>query len=280
MFSLKGKSAVITGAGRGIGRAIALAYAESGADLVIASRTESQLEEVASLAREHGVSVVVAPTDVMAINELQATIDRAVEEFGKLDILVNNAGGDAGAGGWDLLIDVTEEAWDGLYQLNTKAPLFGMQHAVRIMRKQGHGGSIINIVSIDAVSSAPYEALYGSAKAALDSLTVTMAVETGQYGIKVNAIAPGLIDTPLVASALQTPEDRIKRASFYPINRIGEPEDCAAAAVFFASDEAGWISGQTLLVSGGANAASDTVLYLHSVNALPEPTLARPSFEI
>ncbi len=280
MFSLKGKSAVITGAGRGIGRAIALAYAESGADLVIAARTESQLEEVAGLAREHGGNVVVAPTDVMDIEKLRATIDRAVEEFGKLDILVNNAGGDGGTGGWDLLIDVTEEAWDGLYQLNTKAPLFGMQHAVRIMREQGHGGSIINIVSIDAVTSAPYEALYGSAKAALDSQTVTMAVEAGQYEIRVNAIAPGLIDTPAVAGALQTPDDRTKRASFYPINRIGEPEDCAAAAVFFASDEAGWISGQTLLVAGGANAASDTVRYLHSVNSMPEPTAARPSFKI
>ncbi len=269
MFKLEDKAAVITGAGRGIGRSIALAFAEQGADLILAARTESQLEAVAAEVREFGRRAVVVPTDVQDIDALRAAIDRCVTEFGKLDILVNNAGGGAGAGGFGLLIDVTEEGYDGLFNLNDKSPLFGMQHACRIMRDQGHGGAIVNIVSIDGLTPAPQEALYGSAKAALSSQSVAMAVEVGQYGIRVNAIAPALIDTPLVARGLQTDEDRMHRSSYYPLNRVGKPEDVAALAVFFASPEAEWISGQSMLVAGGTHKASDVIRFLHEVNPLP-----------
>ncbi len=269
MFKLEDKTAVITGAGRGLGRSIALAFAEQGADLILAARTESQLEAVAAEVREFGRRAVVVPTDVQDIDALRAAIDRCVTEFGKLDILVNNAGGGAGAGGFGLLIDVTEDGYDGLFNLNDKSPLFGMQHACRIMRDQGHGGAIVNIVSIDGLTPAPQEALYGSAKAALSSQTIAMAVEVGQYGIRVNAIAPALIDTPLVAGVLQTDEDRMHRSSYYPLNRVGKPEDVAALAVFFASPEAEWISGQSMLVAGGTHKASDVIRFLHEVNPLP-----------
>ncbi|PKB79577.1 MAG: hypothetical protein BZY88_12815 [SAR202 cluster bacterium Io17-Chloro-G9] len=271
MFSLQGKAAVVTGAGRGIGRAIALAYAEQGADVVLTSRTEEELQEVAGLVRRSGRKAVVAPADVRDLSALRTVIDGCVGEFGKIDILVNNAGGAGGAtGGAGLLIDVTEEGWDGIYQLNAKAPFFGILHAARYMRDSTIGGAIINILSIDGVTPAPKEALYGSAKAALASLTAALGVELGQYKIRVNAIAPGLVDTRLVRSALQTPDDRQYRASFYPINRIGQPEDIAAAAVFFASDEAGWVSGQTMLMAGGTPATSDLFRFLQEVNPLPE----------
>ena len=271
MFSLQGKAAVVTGAGRGIGRAITLAYAEQGADVVLTSRTEEELEEVAALVRRSGRKAVVAPADVRDLPALRAVIDRCVAQLGKIDILVNNAGGAGGTtGGAGLLIDVSEEGWDGIYQLNAKAPFFGILHAAGYMRDSATGGAIINILSIDGVTPAPKEALYGSAKAALASLTAALGVELGQYKIRVNAIAPGLVDTSLVRSALQTPDDRQYRASFYPINRIGKPEDIAAAAVFFASDEAGWVSGQTMLLAGGTPATSDLFRLLQEVNPLPD----------
>ena len=271
MFSLQGKAAVVTGAGRGIGRAIALAYAEQGADVVLTSRTEGELEEVAGLVRRLGRKAVVAPADVRDLLAIRAVIDGCVAEFGKIDILVNNAGGASGTtGGKGLLIDVNEEGWDAIYQFNVKAPFFAILQAAGYMRDLKMGGSIINILSIDGVTPAPKEALYGSAKAALASLTAALGVELGQYNIRVNAIAPGLVDTSLVSSGLQTPDDRQYRASFYPINRIGKPEDVAAAAVLFASDEAGWISGQTMLVAGGMPATSDLFRFLQEVNPLPE----------
>ena len=271
MFSLQRKAAVVTGVGRGIGRAITLAYAEQGADVVLTSRTEEELEEVAALVRRSGRKAVVAPADVRDLPALRAVIDRCVAELGKIDILVNNAGGAGGTtGGAGLLIDVSEEGWDGIYQLNAKAPLFGILHAAGYMRDSATGGAIINILSIDGVTPAPKEALYGSAKAALASLTAALGVELGQYKIRVNAIAPGLVDISLVRSALQTPDDRQYRASFYPINRIGKPEDIAAAAVFFASDEAGWVSGQTMLLAGGTPATSDLFRFLQEVNPLPD----------
>ena len=123
---------------------------------------------------------------------------------------------------------------------------------------------------VDGVHAAPGEAIYGSAKAALVSLTQTMGIEYGRHNVRINAIAPALIDTPLVARHLKTEEDRKTRASFYPINRVGKPEDIAAAAVYLCSDEAGWTSGQTLVVAGGNQATSDLFLWVRKHNEVPE----------
>ncbi len=276
MFTLDGKAAVITGAGKGIGRSIALAYAEQGANLLLLARTQSDLDEVAELVREHGVETIVAPTDVTDIDAFRSSIDRCISEFGKIDILVNNAGG-GHPGARGTVLDVNEEGWDGTYLLNAKAAFFGLQHAARAMRDSGTGGSIINIISIDGVWQAPESAIYGSAKAALRSLTAVSAVELGQFNIRVNAIAPGLIDTPLVSRWMPTPEWREWRASFYPLNRVGLPADIAAAAVFFASDESEWISGETMVVAGGNPQTSNISFFMHGVNPLPDSVRgARP----
>jgi NAD(P)-dependent dehydrogenase (short-subunit alcohol dehydrogenase family) len=154
--------------------------------------------------------------------------------------------------------------------LNLKAQVFGAQAAARTMRDRGAGGSIIFLSSIDSLYAAPGgEGIYGACKAAINNVTQTMAVELGQHRIRVNAIAPALVETPLTQPWLATEADRRLRAAFYPLRRVGQPPDVAAAAVYFASDEAAWVSGAVLLVSGGAVMTSDPYRYLMRVNQGP-----------
>jgi NAD(P)-dependent dehydrogenase (short-subunit alcohol dehydrogenase family) len=267
MFSLTGKCCVVTGASRGLGRAISLAFAEQGADVVLAARSRPDLESLRTEIEARGRRAVVAPTDVTDVMQLRALADIAVARFGKLDVWVNNAGGDASiAGGWAEWLDVTEEGWDRMLRLNLKGQVFGAQAAAQAM-KAGGGGSIIFLSSIDSLYAAPGgEGIYGACKAAINNITQTMAVELGQYRIRVNAIAPALVETPLTQPWLRKPEDRSLRAKFYPLRRVGQPADVAAAAVYFASDAAEWVSGSVLLVSGGAVVTSDPYRYLMRVN--------------
>jgi len=225
MFSMQGKVCVVTGAGRGLGRGIALAYAKQGADVVLASRTEADLDEVAALIIKKGRRALVH------------------------------------------VADVTEDGWDRMIRLNLRGQVFGAQAAARAMRTQGSGGSIIFLSSIDSLYAAPGgEGIYGACKAAINNIVQTMAIELGQYGIRVNAIAPAVVETPLTAPWLATEADRRDRATFYPLRRVGQPADVAGAAVYFASDEAAWVSGAVLLVSGGSVMTSDPYRYLMRVN--------------
>ena len=268
MFSLAGKSCVVTGASRGLGRAIALAYAAQGADLVLTARSRNDLEQLRAEVESLGRRAVVRAGDVTDMAHLGAVGQEAVSAFGKLDVWVNNAGGDPSiAGGWAEWLDITEEGWDRMLRLNLKAQVFGAQAAARLMRDGGRGGSIIFLSSIDSLYAAPGgEGIYGACKAAINNITQTMAVELGQHQIRVNAIAPAVVETPLTAPWLATEADRRARSAFYPLRRVGQPADVAAAAVYFASDEAAWVSGSILLVSGGAVMTSDPYRYLMRVN--------------
>ena len=268
MFSLAGKSCVVTGASRGLGRAIALAFAEQGADVVLAARSVADLDRLRAEIEAKGRAALVRPTDVTDVTQLRALADAAVARFGRIDAWVNNAGGFTRVeGSTSELVDITEAGWDAMVRLNLRAQVFGAQAAARAMRAQGTGGSIIFISSIDGLYAAPGgELIYGACKAALNNVTQTAAVELGQYGIRVNAIAPAVVETPLTAPWLASEEDRRKRSAFYPLRRVGQPPDVAAAAVYFASDEAAWVSGAVLLVSGGAVMTSDPYRYLMRVN--------------
>jgi 7-alpha-hydroxysteroid dehydrogenase len=268
MFSLTGKSCVVTGASRGLGRAIALAYAAQGADLVVTARSRDDLERLRAEIEALGRRAEVRAGDVTDLAHLCAVGAAAVSAFGKLDVWVNNAGGDPTiAGGWTEWLDVTEDGWERMLSLNLKAQVFGAQIAARLMRDGATGGSIIFLSSIDSLYAAPGgEGIYGACKAAINNVTQTMAVELGQYQIRVNAIAPAVVETPLTAPWLATEADRRARAAFYPLRRVGQPADVAAAAVYFASDEAAWVSGSVLLVSGGAVMTSDPYRYLMRVN--------------
>src|SRR5258707_15367348 len=201
MFSMSGKICVVTGAGRGLGRGIALAYAEQGADVVLASRTQADLDEVAALVRAKGRRALVHVADVTDLAQIAALAAAAVAEFGRIDVWVNNAGGFSDVPGataeW---LEVSEAGWDAMLGLNLKAQVFGAQAAARAMRKSGRGGAIIFLSSIDSFYAAPGgEGIYSACKAAINNMVQTMAIDLGQHGIRVNAIAPAQGVTPLTA---------------------------------------------------------------------------------
>ena len=271
MFSFEGKKALVTGGGRGIGRAIALAFASQGADIALAARSRYELDNVAAEIRALGRKAFVHALDLANTEQAANMVDTAAGELGSLDVLVNNAGGITDIpGSIGPLAEATIDAFDAMYALNVRTPLFAAVAACHVMSRQGKGGAILNIVSIDALFPAPTEGIYGSAKAAVVNLTKVLAYEAGKDRIRVNAIAPGVIETRLTEPWLRTQDQRADRASFYPLNRVGMPDDIAGAAVYLCSDEAGWVSGNVLYVTGGQLATSDVFRWVRAHNPVPD----------
>ncbi len=271
MFSFEGKKALVTGGGRGIGRAIALAFARQGADVALAARGRDELDAVAGEIRALGRKAFIHVVDLADTDRAVNMVNAAAGELGSLDILVNNAGGITEVpGSMGPLAEATVDAFDAMYALNVRTPLFAAVAACRLMSRQGNGGAILNIVSIDALFPAPTEGIYGSAKAAVANLTKVLAYEAGKDRIRVNAIAPGVIDTRLTEQWLRTEDQRADRASFYPLNRVGIPDDIAGAAVYLCSDEAEWVSGNVLYVTGGQLATSDVFRWVRAHNPVPD----------
>jgi len=246
-FDLTGKAALVTGAARGLGRATALSLAEAGADIALGLRDPSAdgglVGEITALGRR----ALPLAMDVTDLGQSRAAIDAAVFELGRLDILVNNAGG--GIGG--AAIDVTEEDFDAVWALNTRSTFFLSQHAARHMRDAG-GGAIVNIASQAGLVALPGESSYCVSKAAVIHLTRVQAVEWGEYGIRVNAVAPTFIETDGTAAALSDPAfraDTIERIA--ALHRIGVPTEVSGAVVFLSSPAASLVTGQTLAIDGG-----------------------------
>lgn len=270
MFDYTGKRVLITGGGRGLGLAMAAEMARHGAVLALASRTAAQLDEAVRELKTLGARAHALPVDLYDVAQSRQLVSRAAEAMGGLDILVNNAGGWGivpGAAG--PIIDATIEGFDSVFGLNVRSPLFSSIAAALVMIEQGTGGCILNIASVDGLAPAPTEALYGAAKAAVLSLTQTLAYEFGIHGIRVNAIAPGIIETEMTRPWLSEPDDRTDRESFYPLGRIGQPADIAAAALYLCSDDAAWVSGVTLPVCGGQYATSDIFRWTRGHNPVP-----------
>lgn len=245
-FSLAGKRALVTGAGRGIGRGLALALAEAGAAVALNSRTEAQLRQVATEVAARGGRALVVPGDVAGATAARAIIERAITELGGLDVLIN-AAGIAIRGPAE---DVSEETYDRMVEVNLKGTYFACQAAGRQMLRQG-SGSIINIASLTTSFGLPLRSVYGATKGAVGQLTKTLAVEWASRGVRVNAIAPGWILTPLTRPVHDDPVQSGWIVGRTPMGRWGLPEDLCGAAVYLASGASAFMTGQILYVDGG-----------------------------
>src|SRR5262245_6021290 len=239
-FRLDGKVAIVTGAGRGIGAGIAQAFAEVGADVAIGARTAAQLEEVAEQVRRAGRRAVVVAGDLSTREGMQALVDRAVAELGRIDVVVNNAGGSMPGP----FLHTSEKSFNEAFRWNVSTAFNLTQLAVPQLLKVG-GGSVINIAS-----SAGRFSGYGTAKAALCAMTQFLAADLAPR-IRVNAIAPGAIETSALAIVLTNPEIKRRMVELTPLRRLGVVEDIAAAAVYLASGAAGYVTGAVLDVGGG-----------------------------
>lgn len=246
-FRLDGQVALVTGAARGLGNAIARALAQAGADVALGLRDVNTAAELAREIEEMGRRSLRLQMDVTRLDQINAAIDEAVARLGRLDILVNNAGG----GFNNLIENVPEYEFDQTVALNLKATFFASQAAARHMIKQNYG-RIINMSSQAGFAALPTESVYCANKAAISHLTKCMAVEWGKYNINVNAVAPTFIATPGTGDALSDPAfraDVIERIA--ALHRIGEPHEVAGAVVFLASPAASLITGDTILIDGG-----------------------------
>jgi len=244
--------ALITGASRGIGEETAVALARDGYDVALAARSVEALEKVAARCEEHGAKTLVVPTDVTDEQQVRAMVTRTASELGRLDALVNNAGGS------NFMAPLTElrpSGFDKLLQLNLTHVFWAMQEAGRIMVGQG-SGSVVNVVSVAGITSAPALSPYGAAKAALVSLTRSAAAEWGHAGVRVNAVAPGWIKTELNDWARQNAETEQALVARAPLGRWGEATEIAEVIAFVAGDRASYMTGQTIVVDGGLTAAA------------------------
>ena len=246
-FSLTGQTALVTGAARGLGRAIAIALAAAGADVALGLRDKNSAKDLVAEIEALRRRAFPLQMDVTKLDQITAAIDATAAQFGKLDILVNNAGG----GFTNLAIDVPEQEFDDTLNINLKATFFAAQAAAKIMIRQG-GGRIINMSSQAGYAALPTESIYCASKAAVSHLTKCLAVEWGQFKITVNAVAPTFIKTPGTADALADPAfraDTIERIA--ALHRIGAPVEVSGAVVFLASPAASLITGHTILIDGG-----------------------------
>lgn len=246
MSNLTGKVAIVSGASKGIGAAIAEKLAEDGAEVVVNySKSARQAEAVVSRIKAKGGKARAVQADVSKHAEAKALVDATVRESGKLDILVNNAG----VFEFLPLSNVHEEHFDRQFDLNVKGLLFASQAAANAFGDQG--GSIINISSVASQSAIPNASVYSATKAAVDAITRTLAAELGPKKILVNAVLPGMTQTEGVEAMNGSKEMRAGIVPQTPLGRIGQPRDIANVVSFLASDEAGWITGQAIPVSGG-----------------------------
>jgi NAD(P)-dependent dehydrogenase (short-subunit alcohol dehydrogenase family) len=246
-FSLAGQVALVTGAARGLGRAIALAIANAGADVALGLRDVSTASDLAKEIAALGRKALRLQMDVTDLAQISRAIQDTAAHFGRLDVLVNNAGG--GTSG--LALEVTEPDFDLTVAINLKATFFASQAAAKFMIQQ-KGGRIINMSSQAGFAALPTESVYCASKAGISHITKCLAVEWGPYNITVNAVAPTFITTPGTDEALADPAfraDVIERIA--ALHRIGEPMDVAGAVIFLASPAAALITGHTILIDGG-----------------------------
>jgi NAD(P)-dependent dehydrogenase (short-subunit alcohol dehydrogenase family) len=246
-FSLQGKVAIVTGGSRGIGKAIAVAFAEAGASVAIAARGEEELGRAAEEIEAAGGRALAVPTDVSDPGQCQALVDRTVDGLGGLDILVNNAGAAPFMSSFD---QTRLEGYEKYFRVNFLSAVYCTKAAAPRFLAAGDG-CVLNIASVAGIIATPGEGYYGDAKAAMLHFTRTIAREWASAGIRSNAIAPGWIDTPLNEALRAMPETNQAILDSIPMGRWGRPEEIAAAALFLCSPAASFITGAVLVADGG-----------------------------
>jgi len=247
-FSLRDNIAIVTGGSRGIGKAIALGLAQAGADVVICSRRLPELEKVAEQIKQMGRKSLAIMAHMGKKEDIENVVNQAVKEFNCIHILVNNVGINPVMKSME---EITEEEWDKIMDVNLKGYFLMSQAVAKIMMRQKKG-SIINITSVGGFRASPGLGVYCVSKAGIIMLTKVLAKEWGSYGIRVNAIGPGLVRTKLSQALWTNPKIMAETEKNTPLGRIAEPEDIVGATIFLASDASSYITGETLFVDGGS----------------------------
>jgi glucose 1-dehydrogenase len=245
---LWGKVALVTGSSQGIGRGIVRRFASEGASVVINySRSPGPAEEALAEVQAAGGSGVIVKADMSNLAEVRSLVERGIAHFGKVDILVNNAGIERNAAFWD----VTEADYDAVLDVNVKGAFFATQAVVRHFMAEKRPGKIINVSSVHEELPFPHFASYCASKGAIKMLTRNLAIELAPYGITVNAVAPGAIETPINRALLAEPAKLEPLLANIPLRRLGRPNDVAGVVAFLASPDADYVTGSTYFVDGG-----------------------------
>jgi NAD(P)-dependent dehydrogenase (short-subunit alcohol dehydrogenase family) len=246
--SFAGKVAFVTGAGTGIGRAAALAFAREGASVVVADVSEQGNQETARMIEEAGGRALAIRCDVSRTEDVKSALDRALEVFGRLDFAFNNAGVEQPI---TATADLTEEEWDRIVDINLRGVFLCMKYQIPLMLKQG-GGAIVNTSSGAGVKGFSGQAAYCAAKHGVVGFTKAAALEYAQSNIRVNAVCPGIIDTPMMQRfSGGTPEGRERVIAQEPVGRMGKPQEIAAAVVWLCTDAAAFVIGHAMVIDGG-----------------------------
>ena len=244
-IDLSGRVALITGAGAGLGVTLAHTFAGAGAAVALLGRTAASVHATADAVTAAGGRAIAIEADLRDAVAVRAAVERTVEDLGRLDILVNNAG----VYPHSSLLDLPDDEWDDVMAVNLRGAFIATREAARVMIAQGEGGRIVNIASVDAVAPEPRFSHYDASKGGLVALTRSLALELGPHGITINGVGPGLIDGPGLDRYV--PKRKAAFLAHVPLGTIGQPGEIADAVLFFASDMARWVTGQTLYVDGG-----------------------------